>query len=103
MQSFLKKRAIKTLDYFKDGLTIEKIVKNNGIKVVVVDALIGEEHGRDFIRKLKKAGFKGKILGFTGATKADSLLLKQAGAEEVVQKPVNPKLFAGVLEKYLKG
>lgn len=70
------------------------------IGLIIVDAVMPILSGEAFIREVKKLFPSIPILGFTGAPKQLQNLL-QAGASDVVLKPLDPIALNWLVRKYL--
>ena len=61
------------------------------IRLVILDALLPSTHGKNILRQLKKINPAILVLGFSGASTQDLESLREAGAAEVLRKPLHPE------------
>jgi CheY-like chemotaxis protein len=61
------------------------------IRLVILDALLPSTHGKTILRQLKKINPSVLVLGFSGASTPDLESLREAGAAEVLRKPLHPE------------
>ena len=76
---------------------IEKQPQNFAIDAVLIDFNMPRMNGPDAIVEMRKMGFRGPIIGVSGGEEEIMTQLLQAGADDVLQKPVKTDQLVGML------
>ena len=88
----------------EDGLSAMKMIRKHHktLKLVLLDALMPGLDGATVLRKSKRLYPKLKILGFSGAPTNVVQEMLDAGADEVIRKPIKPSDLRERISKELK-
>jgi nitrogen-specific signal transduction histidine kinase len=85
------RRALALLNRFK-----------NDLKIVLLDVVLPGMDGASLLRRIKRIAPNIKAIGFSGAMESQITELKNAGAVEVIRKPVDPKILQKTVEEVIK-
>lgn len=71
------------------------------LQLVLIDAIMPGIDGPTLIRRIKRINQEIKIIGFSGAPTATTDLLLEAGALQVIRKPVIPEVLKKIVRELL--
>ncbi|NDC38544.1 MAG: response regulator, partial [Proteobacteria bacterium] len=74
---------------------------SNTLRLVIVDALLPSTHGSSLLRQLKRMNPSIIVVGFSGASAPDLDALLEAGAQQVLRKPLHPNKIVRVVQELL--
>jgi len=89
---FLKKMLQKrghTVTVVYDGLEARNTLGENAYDVIFLDCSLPNLTGLELIKEAKEHSPNAKVIIFTGYAAVDENLVKDLGADEFIQKPVN--------------
>ena len=76
-----------------------KTVAKGIYEVILMDYQMPNMDGPTAIREIRKLGYKGKIIGLTGNVLSNEMdIMRNAGADEVLSKPITPEVLEALLE-----
>lgn len=96
-----KKYSMKNIDYYESGIELE----NSGKKydIYLVDIILKNEFGKDLIRSLRVNNIESIILAVTVLDNTKILAsILDAGANDIISKPINEKLFIAKLKSNIR-
>lgn len=95
------KYDIKNVDYYESGVELEKSKKEYDI--YLVDIILKKEFGKDLIRNLRVNSIEAIILAVTVLDNTKILAsILDAGANDIISKPINEKLFIAKLKSNIR-
>lgn len=74
----------------------------SSLEVVLIDAIMPGMDGPTLLKKILKQNSKLKVFGFSGATQEHTQLLLNAGALQILSKPVTVQEISQALSQFLK-
>ena len=89
-----------TADNYSKAISLAKSFSSS-IKVVLLDAIMPGTDGVTVLKKLKKMNPALKVIGFSGAAPNETQPMLEAGAEQILMKPVAPKTLTEVIRSIL--
>ncbi len=79
------------------------IVRQQGrrLRLILLDAVMPGLDGASLLRQIRKINSEVQVIGFSGAPPEHTIPLLEAGASQILRKPVNPKLLRATVEQLL--
>jgi len=76
---------------------------SHSLRLVILDALLPSTHGSALLRLLRRINPSILVLGFSGASTPDIEALRDAGANQVLRKPLHPQKILFAVQELLGG
>ncbi|MBN8549504.1 MAG: response regulator [Deltaproteobacteria bacterium] len=80
-----------------------KVIKEQGknLHLILLDAVMPGMDGATLLRQIRKLNYEVKVIGFSGAPPEHTQALLDAGALQILRKPVNPQLLKETVQQLL--
>lgn len=92
--------AVITTDDPRQALSIAR-TSGRDLKVALIDAIMPGMDGANLTRQLLRGNKTISAIGFSGAPPEQTKLLLEAGAKEILRKPVTPQNLADLIARYV--
>lgn len=100
---------LKSMDYdavgVSDGVTAYETAKSQTFALILADILMPGIDGYELVRRLKRGGASAEapIIAVTALAMAgDRERIESAGFDGYLSKPIDPRAFAGQIDRFLK-
>ena len=88
LKQFLSRRDILDIEVFQNPLTAIESVKNGHFDLVLLDIMMPQMNGVDFLKEVKKSSPNTKVIMMTAYSTQDKMLDSQKiGADDYLTKP----------------
>ncbi|MBX7145239.1 MAG: response regulator [Oligoflexia bacterium] len=92
--------SVVTTDDPRQALAIAR-TSGRDLKVALIDAIMPGMDGASLTRQLLRGNKQIVAIGFSGAPAEQTKLLIEAGAKEILRKPVTPQTLANLISRYI--
>lgn len=88
------------IDYVWDGDEAMRSIKKESYDLLFLDMSMPGPTGIEILRYMKENQRKEKVIILTGYPDLNKTFCEKLGADEYMEKPVDPKALEAILEKY---
>ena len=100
LKKFLESKGL-LVDCALDGReAVELIIREKGYNIVFLDVNMPEFTGIEILRYIREHHVKAKVVVLTGYPEVDEKFLQILGADEYLEKPIDPEAIGKIVDKY---
>ena len=99
LSPFMESKGL-SVDSVCNGDEAMRSIKKESYDLLFLDMSMPGPTGIEILRYIKENKRKEKVIILTGYPDLNDHFCKQLGADEYLEKPVNPKALEAILEKY---